>query len=1074
MCIVCAYAQGDDVIGCGGFVKSSTALAKVVDAKPDFSSVKVQLMADGTLTSETECAPNGYYYIPIAKKGEFKLKIKAPEGWNFESSSAIVKLGEDGCSDDVNFHFTGFSVSGTVQGAGVPGTCNAAERGPEGLTVMLNPVAEGTQFRQLSTTSDASGHFVFTNVLPSKYTVNATHLHWAIKNIDLPVTVSWGNAELSAPIKVAGYDVKGAIMTGQGEGPAGGVHVLLYGPEGSELECASSLAALPEVPAGAKLEGQKLLCAAVSTDDGAFVISGVPCGSFVLTSFAKYTTKTYDVLPKAVPVTIGHTSLQIDQPFRVMGFLVTGLVVDASGGGVAGVKVVMDGVEKAVTDKDGSYTLEAKECNKHSLTATMPHTRFSELAKVDVCPTLGKLPSIELLTVDLCGIVVNEPAGKAKNKRAPSILPRKLRLTPMGEGAGEPVETITDAEGRYCFHVAPGQYKVEAVIKAREQAAGLLLSPDEHMFDVSSRKPQPVLDITFSPVKSSITGEVICLGGQCGHAVSVVLSPVGRSSARQTQRITESGKFTFAEVSPGPYTVSVSHAKDSFCWGAAGEGDYWAPDIMGSSVEVHIAHKPTEDIVFRHSGYILTSKLLNVQRDSEVPMEVSHSTHGKQPRLALKHGTNVVCLKQPGLYTLTPSSCVHFDKASFEYDTSKPSMLELKPTHFEVTSTIKATKQKGLKAIGVEVRRGGGREPEVVKAVRVEGGKKGEQWYKLSVLAASGEELTLLPIAEKVAVPEPNSTVYQRRNHQQLSPPLLFYPPSRSVTLNNSRGCPIEVEVFEARPGVMLTGTVQPAVEGVVVTVSVRGSEGGAAFEVQTDAKGGYNAGAVHDDREYDITAAKESFHFQHVAGSEGRDFVHKKLGQMKVHVKDEQGSHLDGALLSLSDAGGYNQSNKTKGEALAFAALFPGKYSLKPIALEYLFEPGSREVEVQEGKMVEVSFTGKRVAYSVHGTVAALNGIPEEKVVVEAVKTGQGGGSLDETVTGADGSFRLRGFQPGQSYAIRVKGSTETSDGRSKIERWSPQAIPITIRQSDLSGLRFVVFHRATKFQVGLMVNSC
>jgi hypothetical protein len=40
--------------------------------------------ADGELVKErAECAPNGYYFLPIYDKGSFNMRVHGPEGWNF-------------------------------------------------------------------------------------------------------------------------------------------------------------------------------------------------------------------------------------------------------------------------------------------------------------------------------------------------------------------------------------------------------------------------------------------------------------------------------------------------------------------------------------------------------------------------------------------------------------------------------------------------------------------------------------------------------------------------------------------------------------------------------------------------------------------------------------------------------------------------------------------------------------------------------------------------------------------------------------------------------------------------------
>lgn len=50
----------------------------------DFSNIVVKLVTlDGVLKGTTECAPNGYYFLPIYDKGRFALQVEGPQGWSF-------------------------------------------------------------------------------------------------------------------------------------------------------------------------------------------------------------------------------------------------------------------------------------------------------------------------------------------------------------------------------------------------------------------------------------------------------------------------------------------------------------------------------------------------------------------------------------------------------------------------------------------------------------------------------------------------------------------------------------------------------------------------------------------------------------------------------------------------------------------------------------------------------------------------------------------------------------------------------------------------------------------------------
>jgi len=74
--VLCGARADDADIGCGGFVRASGGLGR---AKPDLSPVRAKLLApDGSVRAETECAPNGYYYLPMYDTGAFVVRLEGP------------------------------------------------------------------------------------------------------------------------------------------------------------------------------------------------------------------------------------------------------------------------------------------------------------------------------------------------------------------------------------------------------------------------------------------------------------------------------------------------------------------------------------------------------------------------------------------------------------------------------------------------------------------------------------------------------------------------------------------------------------------------------------------------------------------------------------------------------------------------------------------------------------------------------------------------------------------------------------------------------------------------------------
>ena len=77
-------------------------------------------------------------------------------------------------------------------------------------------------------------------------------------------------------------------------------------------------------------------------------------------------------------------------------------------------------------------------------------------------------------------------------------------------------------------------------------------------------------------------------------------------------------------------------------------------------------------------------------------------------------------------------------------------------------------------------------------------------------------------------------------------------------------------------------------------------------------------------------------------------------------------------------------------GGSLSFLALSPGDYFVKPVLKEFEFTPKSKLITVTEGAEEVVTVVGKRVAFSVFGSLTGLKGDPEPGVVLEAVGVGE------------------------------------------------------------------------------------
>ncbi|CAL4132988.1 unnamed protein product, partial [Meganyctiphanes norvegica] len=287
----------DDVLGCGGYVRS--------DVEINFSQVGIKLFTkQGNLKYETECAPNnGYYFIPLYDKGSYIIKVAPPPGWSFSPEEVALTVdGEtDACTlgKDINFHFKGFAVVGKVVSAG-------SDVGPAGVGVAL---FRGDNLIQSTETSEG-GSYVFTPLSAGKYTVLASHDRWTLLKDKVVVEVADENGDAGSSLVVAGYGLTGRVTTDGQATP--GVSFILH----AHAETQTVPGCTAGAPSGYKNNGDLVVLCHINSDaNGVFNFDTVPTGSYSLTPFFQSEETKYEVIPAVYEVIIANADVALEQPF---------------------------------------------------------------------------------------------------------------------------------------------------------------------------------------------------------------------------------------------------------------------------------------------------------------------------------------------------------------------------------------------------------------------------------------------------------------------------------------------------------------------------------------------------------------------------------------------------------------------------------------------------------------------------------------------------------------------------------------------------------------------------------------
>ncbi|KAJ8770653.1 hypothetical protein K2173_021300 [Erythroxylum novogranatense] len=191
---------------------------------------------DGLVKDGTQCAPNGYYFIPVYDKGSFVIAINGSEGWSWDPEKVPVVVDDTGCNqnEDINFRFTGFTISGRVVGAVGGESCSVKNCGPSSVNVELlspsNDVVSSvvtSSFGRLpiqkyySRSTLAISHrkkqiaisnFLYVLLNFCKYKLRASHLDLKVEVCgSTEVELGFENSVIDDIFFIPGYELRGKI-----------------------------------------------------------------------------------------------------------------------------------------------------------------------------------------------------------------------------------------------------------------------------------------------------------------------------------------------------------------------------------------------------------------------------------------------------------------------------------------------------------------------------------------------------------------------------------------------------------------------------------------------------------------------------------------------------------------------------------------------------------------------------------------------------------------------------------------------------------------------------------------------
>uniref|UniRef100_A0A1I8P9T7 Uncharacterized protein n=1 Tax=Stomoxys calcitrans TaxID=35570 RepID=A0A1I8P9T7_STOCA len=999
--ILVDIALPNEVIGCGGFIKSQKDI--------DFSKVEVKLLTKtGALKDKTDCSPsNGYYFLPIYDKGEYLLKISPPPGWSFEPEE--VKLNFDGQTDvcslgkDVNFVFKGFGITGKVA---------LASAGAKGVTVELKS-EDGKDTRH--TITDANGIFSFTPIIPGKYVVKASHSKWHFEKSEHTVVVESGNTVLADnSLVVSGFDVNGRFDTLGQLGKGVGVALFRNKQMVTSPRCGKQGLGSTSVSHNNPKYEYLTSCYTEVDAAGSYTFKDVRPGQYLLLPVIKENLK-LNIKPQFIEIEVAKDTLEVKQEFKISGFSVTGKVLHSPGGSpINGATIKMNGQKVSTTNANGEFILEnIASSGLYTIQVESEKLQFVE-QQIQLQLTTATIAPIVPSAYEVCGNVMAKKSFK-------------VGITKQESTFHTTVATNADS-GLWCTFLPSGKFTVEVLTSDIDRSNGVQFFPVQKTVEV---KNQPLNDVVFSQLRATLEGSLKCLADApqpaCSatqvtlHSLDANGQPTGQKQATQAQ----GGKYTFKNVLPGPYEITIPQS--NLCFDS-------------TRVLINVASASETAPQFIQHGYEV-----NIISSHRAIMKYAHSSATSTDNLKLLAGVNTFCVPISGSYSIKLEGCHLYDEQTL-------------PSTFSTTNTNPII----INAVAHKV------------GVRVLSPESSVQNLNLLIESATLGKIQIKPTAEAHKVDGKYAFRYETHlkpdESLRITPTsdiLLFEPQSKEIIGSND--CVDVAFNFIASKGLIINGKVIPAIKDAKITLSFPNNPELETQTAITTPNGDFKFGPISENLKYKLHGEKESYVFSDFNPSTNSFSIHK-LCEIIVKVKDETGKGLGGVLVSLSGSESYRKNLITAEDgSINFHSLSPSQYFLRPMLKEFKFDPNSKMIDLKNGETVEVEMIGKRVAFSLFGAVTSLNGEPFADVNIEATAD-ECSHHQEEATTEKNGKYRIRGLNPGCEYTIRVKDAGTSGNN---VDRSIPTTRSVKIASADVQGVNFLAISPITFVDVTLRVTA-
>ncbi len=456
---------------------------KIMEGSAPLPGVTLSIAPEITATSDE----NGDYLFSNLTQGSYTITPQLT-GYTFSPPTQGVTVShQDIDTVDFSAELTKYDISGKVMDGATP------------LSGVLLTIAP-----DITATTDASGNYCFTGLLPGNYTLTPAKAGYAFTPLSRSLTISTQNLQnINFSGALIRYSISGKIT--DGTTPLAGVLLTIT----------------PDVTA-------------TSDGDGNYHFSGLLPGDYSITP-----AKTgFIFTPLSRSVTISDQNLQnINFSGAMIRYNVSGKITDGTTP-LAGVSLAIAPDITATSDVNGNYLFSSLLPGDYSITPAKAGYTFTPSSRSIT------LSDQNLQNVDFSGaLVCYDISGKITNGTTP-LAGVLLTIAPD-------VTATSDADGNYLFaSLVPGDYTITLL------KAGYTFTPESRAVTISNQNLQNV-DFSGELVRYNVSGKIMD-GATPLAGVLLTIAP-GITATSDAN-----GNYLFSGLLAGQYTITPVFAGYTF------------------------------------------------------------------------------------------------------------------------------------------------------------------------------------------------------------------------------------------------------------------------------------------------------------------------------------------------------------------------------------------------------------------------------------------------------------------------------------------------------------------------------